>query len=128
MIIDHMDLRRGFRIVLKFLQMKEYEEDHGYVRETILIFTDPDLEVENYQKVMDMMCGYTGNSGEVIDIKIFENEEGPGAIVWVVIICFKSLLRLLKVKDEKYSSFIEKHKIGLQKYYNNIGNKSKRIK
>ncbi|MBF4474544.1 hypothetical protein [Methanobacterium formicicum] len=99
------------------MQMKEYEEDRGYVRETILIFTDPDLEVENYQKVMDLLYGYTGNNGEVIDIKIFENEKGPGAIIWMVIICFKSLLRLLKVKDESYSRFIEKHKNDFQKYY-----------
>ena len=99
--------------------MKEYEEDHGYVRETILIYVDPDLEVENYQKVMDLIYGYTGNSGEVIDIKIFENENGPGAIIWVVIICFKSLLRLLKIKDEKYSSFIEKHNEKFLNYYVN---------
>ena len=97
--------------------MKEYEADHGYVRETILIFTDPDLEVENYQKVMDMMYGYTGNNGEVIDIKIFENEKGPGAIIWVVIICFKSLLRLLKVTDLSYSSFIKKHKNEFIEFY-----------
>lgn len=86
--------------------MKEYKEDQGYVRETILIFTDPDLEEENYQKVMDMMYGYTGNNGEVIDIKIFKNENGSGAIIWVVIICFKSLLRLLNVTDVKYQKFV----------------------
>ena len=98
--------------------MKEYEEDHGYVRETILIYVDPDLEVENYQKVMDMMYGYTGNNGEVIDIKIFENEKGPGAIIWVVIICFKSLLKLLDVNDEKYERFIDKHRQKFRKKCN----------
>lgn len=100
--------------------MKEYEEDQGYVRETILIFTDPDLEEENYQKVTELMYGYTGNSGEVIDIKIFNNEEGPGAIIWMVIVCFKSLLRLLEVTDESYSSFIEKHKNDLMIFYENF--------
>lgn len=99
--------------------MKEYEEDHGYVRETILIFSDPELEVENYQKVMDLMYGYTGNNGEVIDIKIFENEKGPGAIIWVVIICFKSLLRLLKVSNERYFIFIDNHKKKFVNDYNN---------
>lgn len=98
--------------------MKEYEEDHGYVRETILIFTDPDLEVENYQKVKDLVCGYTGNHGEVIKIKIFKNEEGPGAIIWVVIICFKSLLRLLKVKDKTYDNFIKQHQNKFERFYN----------
>jgi hypothetical protein len=100
--------------------MKEYKEDRGYVRETILIFTDPDLEVENYQKVMDRMYGYTGNSGEVIDIKIFENENGPGAIIWVVIICFKSLLRLLEVTAKNYSNFIKKHKNGFKEFYETL--------
>jgi len=97
--------------------MKEYEEDQGYVRETILIFIDPELEVENYQKVQDLMYGYTGNNGEVIDIKIFKNENGPGAIIWMVIICFKSLLRLLKVTDENYLDFIEKHKKEFLRYF-----------
>ncbi|MCE5213821.1 MAG: hypothetical protein LLF83_03775 [Methanobacterium sp.] len=97
--------------------MKEYEHDTGYLRETILIFTDPDLKEENYQKVNKLMNSYTGNHGEVIDIKIFKNEKGSGAIIWVVIICFKSLLRLLKVTDENYSNFIEKHKNCLIDYY-----------
>jgi len=100
--------------------MKEYEHDQGYVRENILIYVDPDLEEEKYQKVQNMMYGYTGNNGEVIDIKIFKNEEGPGATIWMVIICFKSLLRLLKVSDENYSQFIQKHKNAFTDYYNNI--------
>lgn len=99
--------------------MKEYEEDPGYVRETILIFTDPELEVENYQKMMDKLHGYTGNGGVVINIDILENETGPGAIIWMVIICFKSLLRLLKVTEENYSSFIENHKIDFMDFYKN---------
>lgn len=97
--------------------MKEYEHDTGYLRETILIFTDPDLEEENYQKVNELMNSYTGNNGEVIDIKIFKNENGPGAIIWVVIICFKSLLRLLKVSDESYLSFLVKHKNEFYRFY-----------
>lgn len=97
--------------------MKEYEHDTGYLRETILIFTDPDLEVENYQKMMDKLHGYTGNGGVVINIDILENENGPGAIIWMVLICFKSLLRLLKVTDESYSVFIEKHKEDFMKFY-----------
>jgi len=100
--------------------MKEYEHDQGYVRETILIFTDPDLEEEKYQKVTELMNDYTGNNGEVIDIKIFKNENGPGAIIWMVIICFKSLLRLLEVTEERYQNYIKNHLISFFDFYNEI--------
>lgn len=100
--------------------MKEYDHDRGYVRETILIFTDPELLEENYQKVKDLLYGYTGNGGLVIKFDILNNEDGPGAIIRMVIICFKSLLRLLEVTDTDYSSFIEKHKKDFIKFYNNV--------
>ncbi len=98
--------------------MKEYNEPDGYVRETVLVFTDPDLEEENYQKVNELMKDYTGNNGEVIDIKIMKNEEGPGAIIRLVIICFKSLIRLLELTDEDYFRYIEKINNDFDMYYN----------
>lgn len=86
--------------------MKEYNHEDGYVRETMLIYADPDLEEENFQKVKNRLHGYTGNHGEVINIEILKNEEGPGAIILVVIVCFNSLLRLLEVTDADYGKFI----------------------
>ncbi|MDY9922779.1 hypothetical protein [Methanobacterium sp.] len=77
------------------------------------------MEEEKYQKVKDLLYGYTGNGGVVINIDILKNENGPGAIIWMVLICFKSLLRLLKVTDESYSSFIEKHKKDFMDFYKN---------
>lgn len=105
-------------MVLKYLQMKEYNHEDGYVRETILIYLDPGLQVEDFQKVKDQLKGYTGRHGEVITINILENDEGPGAIILVVIVCFKSLLRLLEVTEEGYSGFIDKHKNDFLIFYN----------
>ena len=104
-------------MVLKYLQMKEYNHEDGYVRETILIYLDPELQVEYFQIVKDKLKGYTGCHGEVITINILENDEGPGAIILVVIVCFKSLLRLLEVTEEGYFGFIEKHRIKFKNFY-----------
>lgn len=100
--------------------MKEYNHPDGYVRETILIFTDPDLEEEKFLMMKKKLSGYTGNHGEVIKIEIVNNEDGPGAIIIVVIICFKSLLRLLKVTNRDYSRFITNHRQKIQKLYNHL--------
>jgi hypothetical protein len=97
--------------------MKEYNHEDGYVRETILIYLDPELQVEYFQIVKDKLKGYTGNHGDVINIEILKNEEGPGAIIMVVIVCFKSLLRLLEVTDEGYSGFITKHENDFMTFY-----------
>jgi hypothetical protein len=100
--------------------MKEYNHNTGYVRETILIFTDPDLKKEDYALIKSKLNSYNGNHGEVINIEILKNENGPGAIIQVVIICFKSLLRLLNVTDVYYNNFIDGHQKKFVENYKKI--------
>jgi hypothetical protein len=97
--------------------MKEYHHEKGYVRESVLIFTDPELKEENFHVMKSRLCGYVGSHGEVIHVDILKNEVGSGAIIRVVIVCFKSLLRLLEVDELDYSNFILNHLIRFEKFY-----------
>ncbi|WP_286242177.1 hypothetical protein [Methanobacterium ferruginis] len=75
------------------------------------------MKEENFHVIKSRLCGYLGGHGEVIHVDILKNEVGSGAIIRVVIVCFKSLLRLLEITDKNYSDFIGKHKKEFMRYY-----------
>lgn len=83
----------------------------------MLIFSDPTLEPADFENTEKLLSSYKGNGGELVEIKIARNKEGSGALINVMIICFKRLLKLLDVTEEGYNRFIEKHRIEFMKFY-----------
>ena len=82
----------------------------------MLIFSDNNLDEENYIKLEMVLMPYKGHNGDSIEIKIFYDNIKSKNMIVLIIICFKTLLE--DVSKKEYSKFIKMHEERFMKYYN----------
>lgn len=87
----------------------------GYSQDTILTFCDDELEEEMYPSFLKILSNYDGGNGEVVDIKLIYNKERKISQIFLIIICFRTLLS--NISEYKYSKFIDNHKTRFTKFY-----------
>lgn len=102
-------------MTLRYENKKEYQ---GYSRDTILTFSDDELLEENYPSIKKKLKKYHGNKGEVIEIKIIYDKKREASLIFLIIICFNTILN--DVSDYSYSKFTNRHKIKFMDYYQRI--------
>ncbi len=105
----------GIFMTLRYENKKEFK---GYSRTTILIFSDNRIAEENCRLIKKIVELYRGNSGEFIDYKILYDDINYIYQIFVIIICFKTLI--VDVSERKYNKFIKMHKTRFMEYYNKV--------
>ena len=100
-------------MTLKYETKKEFPGKYNTT--TMLIFTDNEIEDENIDLINKILNLYHGNSGEVIEFKILFDDTEVIYKIFVIIICFNTLLA--DVSNRKYLKFIEMHKKRFMEYY-----------
>lgn len=103
-------------MTLKYEDKKEYPGK--YNRTTMLIFTDNELEDENIDLTYKILKLYRGNSGETIEYKILFDDTEVIYKIYVIIICFNTLLE--DIKNRRYLEFIEMHRKQFTEYYTKV--------
>lgn len=103
-------------MTLKYVDKKELTGK--YSTTTILIFTDNQIEEENIELIYKILKLYQGNSGEVIEYKILFDDIEVIYKIFVIIICFNTLLE--DIKNRRYLEFIEMHNKRFMEYYNHV--------
>ena len=80
--------------------MKITKEFSGiYGKTTMLIFTDNIIDEENCDLIKKIIKIYKGHSGEFIDYKILYDDINYIYKIFVIIICFKTLLDDVSKKE-----------------------------
>lgn len=105
---------RCVELTLRYENKKEYQ---GYSRDTILIFSDDELIEEMHPSLLEKLESYHSDKGEVLEIKIIYDKQKELSLIFLIIICFRTLL--VNVSEYKYKKFIQKHKVDFIEFYLN---------